>query len=313
MKTCGQRVVIVLIIFFSFNIGSGYAQSYGTIAIHKNTDFHWPKGKKMALSLSFDDARLTQADKGIPLFDKYGVKATFYVLPDSVKMRLETWKSAVKNGHEIGNHSILHPCSGNFIWAREQALEDYTLPRMHVELDSANKSIQQILGIVPVSFAYPCGQKFVGRGAMTKSYVPVISALFETGRGWRDEGSNDPAYCDMSQLAGMEMDNKSFDEIKKLIESAKKDGLWLVLAGHEINDGGAQTSLLSTLETICKYAKDTANGIWIDNVKNIASYINNKRENIESAELLPFQNPIFLDEQRVEDFLSRMTLEEEIK
>ena len=31
------------------------------------------EGKKMGLSLTFDDARLTQIDKCIPLLDKYGV------------------------------------------------------------------------------------------------------------------------------------------------------------------------------------------------------------------------------------------------
>jgi len=272
MKTGIQRIIVVSAIIFSFFTSIGYAQSD-----QKKTDFQWPEGKKMGLSLSFDDARLTQADNGIPLFDKYGVKVTFYVIPDNMIKRLEVWKKAVKNGYEIGNHSILHPCSGNFIWARQEALEDYTLPRMNAELDSANKIIKDMLGVVPVSFGYPCGQKFIGRGTMTKSYVPLVSAMFESGRGWRDEGPNDPAYCDMAQLTGMELDGKSFDEIKELIESAKSQGLWLVLAGHEINDGGDQTSLLSTIDAICKYAMDPSNGIWIDNVHNIASYINNTR------------------------------------
>ncbi|HXI40557.1 MAG TPA: hypothetical protein VNH83_11290, partial [Bryobacteraceae bacterium] len=31
--------------------------------------FHWPDGKRVAVSLSFDDARASQVDVGIPLFD----------------------------------------------------------------------------------------------------------------------------------------------------------------------------------------------------------------------------------------------------
>jgi len=128
-------------------------------------------------------------------------------------------KKVLDNGHEIGNHTIKHPCSGNFAWSRHKALEDYTLQEMAAELDSASKFIEKYLGVHPVSFAYPCGQTFVGRGKNTKSYVPVAAALFESGRGWLDEDANDPVYCDMSKLTGMELDGKSFDEIKQLIES----------------------------------------------------------------------------------------------
>ena len=241
------------------------------------TSFKWPEGKKMALSLSFDDGRLSQPDKGIPLLDKYNVKATFYLVPSAMQERLEGWKNAVHNGHDIGNHSLTHPCTGNFDWSRDNALENYSLATMKKNLDSANKIIKRELGVTPVSFAFPCGQKFVGRGKDTKSYVPLIATLFESGRGWLDEAPNEPSYCDMSQLTGMELDGKSFDEVKKIIESAKANGKWLILAGHEMNEGGDQTSLLTTIEAVCKYALDPANEIWIDNVHNIATYIKQKR------------------------------------
>ena len=120
---------------------------------------------------------------------------------------------------------MLHPCTGNFDWSRQKALENYTLMSMNAELDSANKVINKELGITPVSFAFPCGQKFVGRGEMTKSYIPVVAAKFESGRGWLDEGPNDPVFCDMSQLTGMELDGKSFEQVKALIESARAKGI----------------------------------------------------------------------------------------
>jgi peptidoglycan/xylan/chitin deacetylase (PgdA/CDA1 family) len=89
----------------------------------------------MALSLTFDDARLSQIDTGIPLLDKYGVKATFYISPDNMLLRVDKWKNAANNGHEVGNHSVLHPCTGNFNWSKDHALENHTLNRMMTELD----------------------------------------------------------------------------------------------------------------------------------------------------------------------------------
>src|SRR5260221_9413972 len=75
------------------------------IAQNARPAFHWPEGKKVAVSLSFDDARPSQMDVGLPLFDKYGAKVTFYVNPRSLEKRLDGWKKAVAGGHEIGNHS----------------------------------------------------------------------------------------------------------------------------------------------------------------------------------------------------------------
>lgn len=243
----------------------------------EQTPFKWPDGKRVAISLTFDDGRPSQVDAGTALLDEFGVKATFYVVPSAVEQRLDGWKKAVSAGHEIGNHSLNHPCSGNFLWARNRALEDYSLVQMKDELAGCTARIQQLLGVTSRSFAYPCGQKFVGRGKDTKSYVPVVAELFQSGRGWLDEAPNDPRYCDLAQITGMESDGKDFDEILPLIEQARKDQLWLVLAGHEMGEAGHQTTRLSMLRKLLAYAKDPANGIWIAPVGTVAKHIEGTR------------------------------------
>jgi hypothetical protein len=139
-----------------------------------------------------------------------------------------TWpegkKMAVLNGLDIGNHSLYHPCSGNFAWSRSKALEEYSLQMMMDELDSATRLIKETLGVNPVSFAYPCAQTFIGRGINVQSYVPLIAFLFESGRGWLNEAPNNPEFCDLSQLNGTELDGKSFEQVMKLIETAKANG-----------------------------------------------------------------------------------------
>ena len=249
------------------------AQGYDSVNNSAGKDFHWPAGKQMALSLSFDDARFSQVEKGIPLLDQYGISGTFYVSPGAMLERVEDWKDAVNAGHDIGNHTLVHPCSGNFPWARDKALENYTLEEMANELDSASSLIHSVLGIWPSSFAYSCGQTFVGRGVDTRSYVPLVAERFETGRDWMNEGPNDPVFCDLARLNGTELDGKSFQEALQLIKEAREQGAWLIFAGHEMNDRGVQTSWLSTIDSICRYASDPANGIWIDNVANVGRYV----------------------------------------
>jgi hypothetical protein len=46
------------------------------------------------------------------------------------------------------------------------------------ELLAANETLEELLGVRPRTFAYPCGQRFVGAGENTRSYVPVVARHF---------------------------------------------------------------------------------------------------------------------------------------
>ena len=240
----------------------------------------WPDGKKAAVSLSFDDARLSQVDAGIPVLDEYNVKATFYLNISPMRERLDGWKKAVAAGHEIGNHSMTHPCSGNYFWvAKDNELENFTMDQMRNNLLECNRLLKDELGVTATLFAYPCGQKYIGRGKNLKSYVPLVAELFASGRGWFEEMNNDPMFCDYAQLAGKEMDGKTFEEILTHISGAKAHGDWLLLAGHEMGEEGMQTTRISMLRKLIEYANDPANGIWLAPVGEVQNYIKKQRGN----------------------------------
>jgi len=240
--------------------------------------FAWPSGKRGAVSLTFDDARPSQVDRGLSILDAHGVKATFYVSPRNVERRLAGWRQAVASGHEIGNHTLTHPCSGNFPFARANALEDYTLERMETELLGANAECERLLGVRPVTFAYPCGQSFVGRGEGLRSYVPLVARHFLVGRGAFSEIHNDPAFTDLAQATGLDGDGKSLEQLKAMVDAALAAGGWLILFGHEVGDGGRQTTLAPALDALCRYCKDPATGAWIDTVAAVGRYVKQKRQ-----------------------------------
>ena len=237
----------------------------------------WPGGARMALSLSFDDGRVSQVREGLPVFARHGARVTFFVVPSAIEPHVDGWKRAVAAGHEIGNHSLTHSCSGNFAFSREKALEAHSIPRMRDELVEANRRIAALLGVTPRSFAYPCGQTFVGRGTATQSYVPVVADLFLAGRGWRDESSNDPAVVDLAQTLGVEMDERDVGEIRPLLDEARTRGAWLVLAGHDIGAGGRQTTRIAMLDALLAYAKDPSSGIWLAPVGDVAAHVAKQR------------------------------------
>lgn len=251
------------------------------LAISAADNFAWPQGKRVAVSLTFDDARDSQLDVGIPILNSYGVKGTFYIHPQLIEQRLSAWKDAINAGHEIGNHSIYHPCSGNHPLPNERnALEYYTLERMASELNDSNIAIERILGVRPTSFAYPCGETFVGRGQNVQSYIPLIAQRFQTGRTYNaDRVANKPDFCDLAQVRGIKIDGLSVDQIKALVDEAAKNGSWLVMVGHTIGDySGYHVTQTKTLAAFCKYANEPQNEIWIATVAEIATYINSHRK-----------------------------------
>lgn len=233
----------------------------------------WPEGKSAAVSLSFDDGRLSQIDLGMAILDGAGIRATFYVLPSAVEERLEGWRAAVARGHEIGNHTLSHPCSGNFLFSRKNALEDLTLARLAEDIDAAQDGLFRLLEVAPQTFAYPCGQTFVGRGRDVASYVPLVAERFLAGRVYPSEGYNAPDACDLAQVYGYPMDNTRLDDLLAMIEKARAEEGWLVLVGHETRDEGAQTVHLDVLEELCAYLAHPDNGIHCDTVAKIASEI----------------------------------------
>ena len=244
--------------------------------------FAWPDGKRIALSISFDDARFSQLDCGLPILDEHGVKATFYISLNAFNQRLHEWRAALANGHEIGNHTVNHPCGANYGWADGNALEYYTLERMDGELTEANAEIEKPIGVKPRTFAYPCGQKYVGRGAALQSYVPLAAKHFLAARGFGDERPNDALRCDLAQLCGMDADTDSFDLLKSYLDYAYASGGWLILASHEVGKANYQTIEENTLAKLCRFANEEANGIWIDTVANIAANLQSQRDQVQN-------------------------------
>jgi peptidoglycan/xylan/chitin deacetylase (PgdA/CDA1 family) len=239
--------------------------------------FRWPEGKRAAVSLSFDDARASLVDVGLPLLKKWGAKVTFFITPGAAEQRLGGWKQAVADGHEIANHSLTHPCTANYAFSARNALEDYDLRSMARQLDEANDRIEKLLGVRPATFAYPCGLKFVGRGLDVRSYVPLVAERFIVGRGYLDESPNDPAVTDLAQAMGTPFDEVDFAFMKDVVDSAAKEGRWVIFVGHDIGDRRHQSTETAALERLFAYLQDPANGIWMGTVAEIGTYIRKQR------------------------------------
>jgi peptidoglycan/xylan/chitin deacetylase (PgdA/CDA1 family) len=230
----------------------------------------WPDRHRAAISLSFDDARPSQLSSGVPLFERLGIPVTFFVLPDAVGENCAEWLEAVARGHEIGSHTLTHPCSANFAWSRQNSLERMTIADFKSDMREANRLLRHLLDIDPTVFAYPCGHTFVGKGRSTKSLVPLIARSFKVGRTFNDVAANSPADVDLAQTMCVNSDDRTFENLRPMLEAAVADSAWLVLGGHEIGtaEQDGETTRTETIEAVVSWCR--SNGVWIDTIGNVA-------------------------------------------
>ncbi len=234
----------------------------------------FPGGRQAALSWSFDDARDSQLDAGIPLFNELGVPATFYVSPEPMAKRRREWKAALRAGHEVGNHTFTHPCTVNYSWSRNRALEEFSLERMAADIARAEAVIEQELGVGTTTFAYPCGHTYVGRGRDTGA------AMCRWSRSdlWSGEGIGEQrttirnAAIWRSALA-FHVDDMRFEEMKKLVDGAMDLGAWVIFAGHDFGAGGTHVTRLDAVRQTAAYCRERAKDLWVATVAEAGAAI----------------------------------------
>jgi peptidoglycan-N-acetylglucosamine deacetylase len=149
---------------------------------------------------------------------------------------------------------------------------------MAAQLDHANDQIQKLLGVRPQTFAYPCGQKFVGRGQDVRSYVPLVAQRFLMGRGYLDESPNDPSWFDVAQAMETPFDDLDFQAMKNLVDQAIQNGSWVIFAGHEIGARAYQATDAKPLAALCDYLKAPGTGVWLGTVQQIGSCVHQHRD-----------------------------------
>ena len=151
------------------------------LAQAKEPRFAWPDGRKAAVNLGYDDALDSQLDNAIPALDRHGLKGTFYVVPANppLQLRMDDWRAAARNGHELGNHSLFHQCSAKGegrSWVKpERDLDAVTVAQMHEQVALANAFLQALDGRSDArTFTAPCGD----RKAQDGDYINALGDLF---------------------------------------------------------------------------------------------------------------------------------------
>lgn len=146
--------------------------AFGVTAAQAAPALKWPKGKQAAIVLTYDDGLKSHLDVAIPQLDAARIKGTFFLNgSEMTPAEMVRWRAADKAGHELGNHSLFHPCPRTMLPNRERyATETYDVDGMIREISAMNSLLFGIDGRRVHTYAYPCSQSFVGG----TDYVPAM-------------------------------------------------------------------------------------------------------------------------------------------
>ena len=231
----------------------------------------WPDKQRMAISLSYDDALDSQLDNAIPALNSYGFRASFYLTLASPTMltRLAEWRTAAAQGHELGNHSIYHPCSASLPdreWvASYYNIDEYRVTEIRDELRVANSFLHAIDGRTERTLTTPCGDVVVSG----ENYVPAVRDMFIAIKGFEPQEAFSTNMWVPSGVSGGEL----IDRIEA--EASKGTGV-LNIVFHGIGGDHLAVSV-EAHDQLLEYLDDNRDKYWVDSYISIMKYAANKK------------------------------------
>jgi len=241
---------------------------------HAEDGFKWPNKAKAAIALTYDDALDSQLNTSIPQLDKAGLKGTFYISPASqnIDERMNEWKNAAANGHELGNHLLHHPCRKSKAnnWVKDDYdLTKYSLERYVNEILVANALLKAIDGKNNRSFAYTCGHTTVGEDT---SVVEALKPLFPAARGVFSDAFNDPSNMNYYNLYAADGTAKTAEQLISEAEKAKASNKFVAFLFHGV--GGDHLSVDSDAhKAFVRYLSKHKEDYWVAPLVEIVDYI----------------------------------------
>jgi peptidoglycan/xylan/chitin deacetylase (PgdA/CDA1 family) len=264
----------------NITIASIIAFLFSTVLLNAQERAPW-NNKKCAVSLTYDDALNVQLDYAVPLLDSLGLKATFYVpgFFPTMHTRLKEWRAAAENGHELGNHTLFHPCAGGpgREWVQpDYDLNHYTRQRMVDEIRMANIALNAIDGQTQRTFAYPCGDT----KAVDSSYVADIQQDFVAARGVEPKMQK-IGEIDLFDIGCFGIDGQSGDQLIELVKKAMGSGDLLVFLFHGVGGEHHLNVSLEAHRELLLFLKQNEKDIWIAPLRDIADYIKKHQQSKE--------------------------------
>lgn len=230
--------------------------------------------KSCAVVLTYDDAIDVDLDHVLPALDSLKLKGTFYLIGSSstLSRRLGEWRKAAREGHELGNHALFHPCDGSlpgrgFVTA-DHDLSKYTLARAQEEIRVNNTLLEAIDGKKTRTFAYPCGDEKIGNDY----FYPGLRKEFVAARGVA-AGLQTAGQVNLDRISCYAMNGQTGAQMIELVKQAQQSKTLLVFLFHGVGGGHSLNVSLEAHSALLHYLKAHEREIWIAPMVDVAEKI----------------------------------------
>ena len=224
--------------------------------------------------LTYDDALAQHLDNALPVLDSLNLKATFYLSASfpGCSQRIGDWRKVAKEGHELGNHTLFHPCTGNTPgreWVNaEQDLSKYTVQRMVNEIRMTNTFLEALDGKKKRTFAYTCGDMKIG----DSSFMEPLKNEFVAARAVRNQMHKLPEI-DLYNVDCYVVNGESAEQMISWVKQAVATNSLLVILFHGVNGGNALNVSLPAHSQLLHYLQQNQKDVWIAPMILVADYI----------------------------------------
>ncbi|HEV7609260.1 MAG TPA: polysaccharide deacetylase family protein [Steroidobacteraceae bacterium] len=238
-------------------------------------EINWPaKGKNSAIVLTYDDALRSQLDIAVPQLAAANFPGTFFLDGDITPADMLRWRKVQSSGHELGNHSLFHPCPRAMLPERKNYFtDDYDVDRMLGEIAVMNNVLFGIDGAGARTYSVPCSQMRVGNTDYTQALRR--SGLVKYARTGGDQWTGvvtDFARLDVFQVPSWgPIDGPSGAQLIEFVERVRAANGLGVLQFHGVGGDYLAVSAQAHQELVT-YLRNHPD-VWVGTFQEVMDYV----------------------------------------
>lgn len=236
--------------------------------------FVWPHGARAAVSLAYDDGLDSQLDTVVPALKRHRLRASFYlpIASPTLPRRAQDWRRVAQAGHELGNHSLFHQCSGSAegrSWVTAlRNLDTTTAAQMREQVLLANTVLHLLDGQRERTFTPPCLDLVAGGD----NYVSALAPEFVAFRARSGAVVDDMRSLDPYAVGADAMVDLTGAQLIALVQQAAAQGTMVSLTFHGVGGDFLAVSKAAH-EELLQYLAGNRKTYWTDSFVNIMRHV----------------------------------------